>query len=496
MHGVRGHSLTLSVAFAASAVLIAPPAELVSLASMHEMSRSSHGQENSKSAYSTNTTISCSPDSADAGYLHGTECTAKTTGDAPLTGTLEIYLSKDPVDKTLAKCSTKIAHKTLTCLGGYDIWFIGKTNIYALYTGDSKNSGSYARTQVIGTPSILSGNRISVTINNSNFAYTGLQPVNFAGSCTNSNIARCPMPVGLGAYGSFTANAVLGSATISSVGAMSSDGVPTASLQLNSILAIDTSNGMQYLWPQNVENFENPGPSGHTVSSQVELSYLYSIVSWSGPVKTVTYSNDKGWTNTGTYDGGSPYYEYTYYGPSPQETALEEKLPSTFDSVISIGSVTSSGVVIDFANSLYTGGESSRPFETIFGKIEVSLPNTTIFGASLKGVPGTFQGTEFVWAGDGNGDTATFSSMQSNMSLYYSSSGKVFNPLPATQNYGIDTGESATNLTATPDGNGVSIAVGQFIPGTLANTSTTNSLDPISQTADMAPRLSAVMRKY
>lgn len=332
---------------------------------------------------------------------------------------------------------------------------VGEYSYFVKVTDPLGNSIKSANVVVDVVPSIAA---------NSPFTYTG----SITNMITGPNCA-CEEPIGIGAYGlvetpsgtypyTFSTNEITGIAQISSLSANTFtpgggggyNGYPNgASLQLNSILTVNTTNGVQYYWIQNVAAAYN------TISDQ--MASLSSITNeWT---ITTTPPPDDQISDTACHDCGGEGSPYGFAYQAPMQTYT---LPETINLTLTT-SYTASDVYVNFF-------ENKQQFDTVI----ISTPG--VISASFASVPSArtpvnYQliGTEFVFGGYGDGFDANFTSMDSSMGLYYVNGQNTY-PIPGTFDYGTQTAEGANDLNVVPDGNTLNIGVGPLNAGSLVAT--------------------------
>ncbi len=292
------------------------------------------------------------------------------------------------------------------------------------------------------------------------------------------NYVQSSMPTGVTSYGVFDVNgelegytvyttAVLGYANISSISAfnpmppanISESG---ASLQLNAMMSVNSPTGEQTYWLQNVLDI---------VTGNHTLAYADNIWNVSAPYANLTPYLVSGEGNTG------PATHQNYYGF--ESNFANYTLPL---SILLVTSVISSGQgpVVMFGYRPYSNGSAnSRPvyFDNVSLRVPGSAPrieitpyNTT---PDMPGFSGSIYDLELVFGGEGNGETTTFSSLNASLGLYYlsaiTSAKWEIAAVPSVYTYGVNTGETATNLAVSLLNGFAAVTTGVKDYGLLSN---------------------------
>ena len=279
-----------------------------------------------------------------------------------------------------------------------------------------------------------------------------------------------PEPSGIASFGlvnksgidtpySVSSTDVVGVAAISSMQAYNAT-APSAgvnpsglTLQLNSVLAVyEKGGGSQVYWCQDTPDFV-------TSASTVAMSDNVWNFSASGFLSnsTITSEGDKGTVYTYVQYGQTQYY-YSYEGSNSTYA-----LPLTFALLINATTEPGVGVLLQFG---------ARPSGTTsFG--DVWFDNVTIRDPKVTGAAfltdgndttpdGLYYDTELVFAGEGNGESTSFTSMSSSLGLFYANgTSHALTPFPSYFSFGQDTDEAADNLRMTYLGSGeVTVSTG------------------------------------
>ncbi len=281
-----------------------------------------------------------------------------------------------------------------------------------------------------------------------------------------------PEPSGIASFGlvnksgidtpySVSSTDVVGVAAISSMQAYnataSTAGVNPSglTLQLNSVLAVYEKGGSaQVYWCQDTPDFV-------TSASTVAMSDNVWNFSASGFLSnsTITSEGDEGSVSTYVQYGQTQYY-YGYEGSNSTYA-----LPLTFALLINATTEPGVGVLVQFG---------ARPSgATTFGDVwfdNVTIHDTKVTGAAFltdgndTTPDGLYYDTELVFAGEGNGESTSFTSMSSSLGLYYTNgTSHALTPFPSYFSFGQDTDEAADNLRMTYLGSG-EVAISKGTP--------------------------------
>jgi hypothetical protein len=214
---------------------------------------------------------------------------------------------------------------------------------------------------------------------------------------------------------------------------------PGASLQLNVILHVVKTTGAINYWLQNVIQFED--------TQQKEARILDNIWSAHGQHDSLvhcvklgpSFLNDTQCQKLSFYYKATPEFNY--------------QLPLSTTLMINEQPVQGQGVQVRF---IYTG----HGLKHIYDQIMIKIPN--IKSASLVVTPYALTGSgqhydaEWVWGGEGGGRSAYFTSMDSQLGLFYANKNNIGQPFPYYFPYGLDTAETAQNIQITSQEGGES----------------------------------------
>jgi thermopsin len=282
------------------------------------------------------------------------------------------------------------------------------------------------------------------------------------------NNSHIHSPVGIASYGVYnysgslrpyniTTEEVIGEANVSSLSPDATVWNHTlsplepcnycASLQLNLNVMVETSNGVQLFWIQNIVPFTN------TVEDLTEYA--------AGQIYNMTTSNAN---FTANYQGNGilsqlggqtlfQFGDYPAFGPT-----LNYSLPLKIKLVTQIEE-NKSGIVIHLYDEPFGNGT--------FGTVYFPIANVTsafIVASAYKLAPLAPSWWNYdaalVWASYCCFQTTKFQKMNSTLSLSYLNSSGQLSPFPALYTFGSDTGESASNLIVTPTPSGAEVGVG------------------------------------
>jgi len=282
-----------------------------------------------------------------------------------------------------------------------------------------------------------------------------------------------PEPSGIASYGitnqsgvdapyAIASTDVIGVASISSISAHNSTAESAgvnpsgASLQLNSVLAVDEKGGeTQVYWCQDAPDFV-------TSASQVALSDNVWNYSASGFLSndSITSEGGGGYVSTFQQNGMTEYY-YAY-----GESNSSYTLPLMMVLMINATAEPGIGVLVQFGswmtgNILGTGSDTDW-----FDNVTIHDPDATrayFFTAGNYTTPlDTFYDTELVFGGEAGGEATSFTQLGADLGLFYANgTSNRISAFPSYFSFGSDTAESADNLMVTYLGNGIaSVSVG------------------------------------
>lgn len=221
------------------------------------------------------------------------------------------------------------------------------------------------------------------------------------------------------------ADAVRGYAQVRS---LSTD--PTgSSLQLNNMLNILTTTGVQNFWIQNVIQF-SPSINQLRFIDNIWLPTLANFTSCTSlPVMSCNPVHYY-WKSTGFFSYSLPLTINLYVS---EEVIQGKGVYVNFDYV------TSAGLIYKYDQVLINDPNV----------ISASYLTTPIVGTQGLPIVGQLYDSEWVWAGDGGGSTAYFTSMDSTLGLFYRDwTYNTWNTFPHYRTLGYDTAEMASNISS------------------------------------------------
>jgi len=282
-----------------------------------------------------------------------------------------------------------------------------------------------------------------------------------------------PEPSGIASYGitnqsgvdapyAIASTDVIGMASISSINAYNSTAESVgqnpsgATLQLNSVLVVDESGGgTQAYWCQNTPDFV-------TSASQLALSDNVWNYSASGFLSndSVTSEGGGGYVSTFQQNGATGYY-YAY-GTSNSSYSLPLGMVLQINSTAEPGI----GVLVQFGARTTGGTPGTWSSTDWFDNVTIHDPAATgayFFTAGNYTTPlNTFYDTELVFAGEGGGEATSFTQLGASLGLFYANgTSNEISVFPSYFSFGLDTAESADDLTVRYLGNGIAgVSVG------------------------------------
>ena len=324
----------------------------------------------------------------------------------------------------------------------------------------------------------------------------------------NSPYSAGPLPVpepsGIATFGlnnasgsvtpySVASHEVVGVADISSLFAHNSTAnlanstVSGATLQLNSVLVVNEKGGNQQVyWAQDTPDFV-------TSASQVAYSDNLWNYSVSGFLSNGTLSSSNGGYVSSYSQAGLVQY---YYGLELSNSSYA----FPFDLALAINETVQPGhgVVVQMgAQALRNGSQPATPMDW-FDNVTIRDPTVSsayFFVSGNDTTPeGTFYDTEFVFGGEGNGESTNFNQLSASMQLFYDNSTQgVLTYFPSYYSFGQDTAESADNLHVSYSGKGIA----QVSPGPvdyvyLGSASGTTSLSQLATSSGTTATTSSV----
>jgi thermopsin len=304
-----------------------------------------------------------------------------------------------------------------------------------------------------------------------------------------------PEPSGIATFGldnasgnvtpyNVAAHEVVGVADISSLLAHNSTAdsanstVSGATLQLNSVLVINEKGGAQQVyWTQNTPDF---------VTSASQVAYGDNIWNYSvsGFLSNTTITSSNGGYAYSFSQSGLTQYNYA------QEISNSSyALPLDLALAINETVVPGQGVVVQMgAQELRNGSEPATPMDW-FDNATIHDPTAQSAYFYVSGnsttPEGTFYDTEFVFGGENDGESTSFSQMSASMQLLYdNTTSGVLAYFPSYYSFGQDTAEGADNLHVSYSGNGiVEVSPGAVNYVYLGGASGTSSLSQLAVSA-------------
>ena len=293
-----------------------------------------------------------------------------------------------------------------------------------------------------------------------------------------------PEPSGIASFGLYNdsgkvtpytveSSDVVGVADISSLQAYNStaeqynDTLSGATLQLNAGLVVNEKGGAQQVyWVQDTPDFVTNA----------------SVVSWADNIWNSSVSGYMSNSTITSPDGGYAYsfdnYGVTAYYYSYQGSNMTYALPLQLALVMSETATPGVGVLVQIGAQVIQNG--TNPVRAIDWFDNATIKDATVQTASFEvagnsTMPnGLYYDTEFVFGGEGNGESTNFTHLSAQLGLFYgNSTAGPQSAYPSYYSFGGDTGESADNLQVSYAGNGYStVGVGTPNYVFLGNAST------------------------
>ena len=251
---------------------------------------------------------------------------------------------------------------------------------------------------------------------------------------------------------------VVGVADISSMAAYNSTAESAganpsgATLQLNSVLVVNEQGGRsQVYWCQNTPDFV-------TSASQVALADNVWNYSANGFLSndSITSQGGGGYVSAFQQNGTMEYY-YAF-----GETNASYSLPLGMVLLVNETAEPGTGVLVQFGARTLGGGLSTDWFDNVTIH-DPSVTDAYFLTSGNDTTPlGTFYDAELVFAGEGGGETTSFTQLSAALGLYYANGTSTnMNTFPSYFSFGQDTAEAADNLRMNYIGNGeVQVSVG------------------------------------
>ncbi|MGA2665126.1 MAG: thermopsin family protease [Nitrososphaerales archaeon] len=276
-----------------------------------------------------------------------------------------------------------------------------------------------------------------------------------------------PEPSGIASFGLYNdsgkvsaytveSSDVVGVADIASLQAFNSsaaqynDTLSGATLQLNAGLVVnEKGGGQQVYWVQDTPDFVTNA----------------SVVSWADNIWNSSVSGYLSNSTITSPDGGYAYsfdnYGTTAYYYSYQGSNMTYALPLQLALVMSETATPGVGVLVQIGAQVIQN--SSSPVQAVDWFDNATIKDATVQTASFDvtgnaTMPnGLYYDTEFVFGGEGNGESTNFTHMSAQLGLFYgNSTGAPQTAYPSYYSFGGDTGETADNLQIAYAGNGFS----------------------------------------
>ncbi len=281
-----------------------------------------------------------------------------------------------------------------------------------------------------------------------------------------------PEPSGVASFGlyndsgvvtSYTVESsdVLGVADIASLQAYNGsaarydDAVSGASLQLNSILVVNEAGGRQQnYWVQDIPDFV-------TATSTVSWADNIWNASVSGFLSNGTVTSTDGGYVYSFPNGPSTGYYYSY-----QSSNTTYRLPLDLALIMSETAVQGVGVRVQIGVQEIASGTAAAKSIDWFDNATISDPTVQsayFYVAGNAAAPnGEFYDSEFVFGGEGNGESTTFTQLTASLGLFYGNSVTgAQTAYPSLYSFGGNTAEGAYNLHISYAGDGFSsVSVG------------------------------------
>lgn len=305
-----------------------------------------------------------------------------------------------------------------------------------------------SRTLGIGAPGnyyLVINNDISRSAADVNYSY-GTIPVGIY-----TKYSGAPAPTGLADYGEeinsagyvvpyeVVTSGVLGQATINAIGAYNGSSADPygASLQLNVMLQVNTTSGQYSYWLQDIADF---------TTNKNEMLINDNVWNASAQASSMISSITAGRGEVTLWQQGDQYY----YGYSTATTSyslpLQLLLPISFSS-------SHNSITLTFGYQVNGGPRVT--YDTVTITEPSSVINASILVSGYRMTPsGNYYDAELVFGGEENGEATTFTSMNSELMLFYRMPNGTFVSPYAAYEFGSDTAESAYNLqTVLQNGN-------------------------------------------
>jgi thermopsin len=237
--------------------------------------------------------------------------------------------------------------------------------------------------------------------------------------------------------------------------AASNDTLSGATLQLNSILAVNEQGGLQqFYWVQNTPDFV-------TSASQVAWADNIWNFSVSGVLSNSTITSQDGGYAFSYYNNGNPGYYYSF-----ESSNSTYRLPLQLALIISETTIPGTGVLVQMGEQEI--GNGSAPAQAINWFDNATIHDPTVQSAAfyvsgnVTTPNGLYSDTELVFGGEGNGEATHFTQLSASLGLFYgNSTAGTQTAFPSYYDFGGDTGEATDDLSVYYSGNGFStVSVG------------------------------------
>ncbi|WP_276889324.1 thermopsin [Metallosphaera sedula] len=204
----------------------------------------------------------------------------------------------------------------------------------------------------------------------------------------------------------------------------------SATLQMNVVLQVNTTQGTFAYWLQDVGSFQ---------TNKNQVTFIDNIWNLTGNPSTLSSSAVSGNGKVASAGSGNTFY----YDVGPTFTY---SFPFSYVYVVNT-SYTSNSVSIWFGYEIIQGSQVTSV--QYYDKVTISQPGIKSAEITINGntytPDGLYYDAELVWGGGGNGAPTQFTHLNSSLGLYYLSSTGV-TPIPSLYTFGSNTGESTYNV--------------------------------------------------
>ncbi|MGA2875635.1 MAG: thermopsin family protease [Nitrososphaerales archaeon] len=236
------------------------------------------------------------------------------------------------------------------------------------------------------------------------------------------------------------------------------DNVAGATLQLNTNLVVNETNGLQDVyWVQNTPDF---------VTSNNVVSLTDNL--WNNTDLTGVLSNQSV-TSSNAANGGYVYSQVsqgvTSYAYLFNENNVTYKFPFSFALVESDTVLKGQGVLVQMGFRMLQNGSLTTSPTDWYDNITIHAPSVQSAYFDVNGnatLPiGLYYDSEFVFAGEGNLESTSLTNMSASLGLFYQNETTgVVSSFPSYYSFGGDTGESVTNLAVSLSNGVANVQVG------------------------------------